>query len=277
MTYHDRVLQAVQQVHPVPSDPESLRARLQGGSDPEEVLCLAAAFHPGLTAWLIGVANSAPLACPVEVHSLSATLARIGAQRLASALQSHVLDGGRSGERWVPMDYQQPAWRAALLLGLAAEELARTSGLVAPSDAYTAALCADLSVCGGEFCQNPWTQDGGDAWEEGRASLTTEEHERSALGLEDWGWPKRLVAAVRWQGRPDLCPAEFRSLADHLAIARHLAGCIGCLHALPSAPWEVHGASLQRLFLQEDDFEDLMETIEVRWRNIVGAFAAQAA
>lgn len=275
MSHHDRVLQAVQKLHPLPADPLSLRTRLREQKGQSEGLCLAAGFHPSLTAWVLGVANSALLASPVEVHSVRAALARVGGQRLASALQSSVVEAWLQDERLLSgPDYEHPVWEASVILALAAEEVARSAGLIAASEAFTAGLCAEMAV---------WThasKRSGDsievAWG-GEEPAGAEEHEQSARLLEEWGWPKRLVAGVRWHGRPELCPAEHRALADTLQVAQHLRGLLGCLQDLALEDSPLQRASLRRLFLSERDFDGMLERLEARWQSVLGAFQQRAA
>lgn len=275
MSHHDRVLHAVQKLHPLPADPLSLRDRLRAQKGQSEGLCLAAGFHPGLTAWLLGVANSALLASPVEVHSVRAALARVGGQRLASALQSSVVEAWLQDERLMAgPDYQHPAWEASVILALAAEEVARLAGLVAPSEAFTAGLCAEMAVW-----TNPekYLGESSEETQREKEAAGAEEHEHSARLLEEWGWPKRLVAGVRWHDRPDLCPAEHRALADTLQVAQHLRGLLGCLQDLALEDSPLQRPSLRRLFLSERDFDGMLERLEARWQSVLGAFQQRAA
>ncbi len=167
---------------------------------------------PALTGDIIRIANSAYFAGEQRVQSVEHALQRIGfgqAMRLLTLAVSRIMTLENLTNYSIPAE---DFWAESLFNGLFMEELAKATGAVEPSDAYTAGLLRyigrlainrSIDACGGGVFwlgAETLTQ-----WEMDNVGIT--HAEAGAILLRRWQFPEDMIVACEGQEHPALLPA----------------------------------------------------------------------
>lgn len=167
---------------------------------------------PALTADIIRVSNSAYYGASLPVNSVEHALQKIGYREARHLLTLTVSRAVMRQNLHVYSIRAEDFWQESLFHGCFLEELARITGAVDPSEAYTAGLLRYL----GRLAINQAIQDMGSglfwagtetlsAWEKANLGLT--HAEAGAMLLRRWKFPEELVEACAGQETPALLPA----------------------------------------------------------------------
>ncbi len=261
-----------------PSSTCRLLELLQADEMDADAVCKVITFDPVLTGLVLGVANSALTAGRVEVTSIRGAVLRLGHKRLTATVLGAAFGPHLGGSDLACHDrWPGSQWEQTLAMALSAEELARLSGSVDPTDAFTAGLLADV----GNLGMAKATDDHGEALvdltgsgqisfdQAGQEALQTDPAKAGALVLEDWGLPLAIVEPVQWHHRPDRCPLDYQSIADTLHVAQYLCGQIGIVTGFDEGRMLLRQDSLDRLYLTDHDLDFAVFSIE----NKVDEFA----
>jgi putative nucleotidyltransferase with HDIG domain len=189
----------------------------------------------GLAAATLRLANSAYFAKTGVCDSFSDAIVRLGfgeVYRLVTTkMASRWLSNPAEGYGWQPGDL----YRHSLTVAVAADLLAKRSGLLKPELAYTAGLLHDVGklalayVAADAFPELRECQAREQcAWREAEHRFFGYDHcDVGGELLDAWSFPANLVEVVRFYTRPRLAAPEHQALVTHIHAAKHLALCIG--------------------------------------------------
>ena len=162
---------------------------------------------PALTADIIRISNSAYFGSGLPVSSVEHALQKIGfkeAMHLLTLAVSRIVTHQNLDNYCIAAE---DFWKESLFHGIFMEELARATGAVEPSEAYTAGLLRYI----GRLAINQAIQDtGGGLFWTGGETLTHWENENlgfthaeaGAILLRRWKFPPELVTACENQEKP---------------------------------------------------------------------------
>jgi two-component system cell cycle response regulator len=203
--------------------------RLCGRDDvPLEDIARAAMQDPALTSRLLRIANAPPFGKPRQISSVSQAVSLLGLRTVrVVALASALIDNVE--HRKIPGFDYEAFWRDSVAAALAARSFSEIGPSAHPDEAFLAGLLQDLGVYGlADALQKPYLDLLQEAYEKGAEIAPLEEQrlnvnhaEVSAALLESWGFPERIVEAVRRHARPATGfppPTDI----DEIATAAHL-------------------------------------------------------
>ncbi|QDU69871.1 HDOD domain-containing protein [Engelhardtia mirabilis] len=266
MTNRDQVLEAVQQLPPIPVDACELVRLLQDPEvDPAE-LERAISLNPALTTHVLATANSAIFGARAEISTVRRAWLQLGSGRIQAAVMSAMV-GPMACE---PVEgYSLPGdalWEGALAIALATEELALKTGGPPPNEAFTAGLLVDIGkTVFGQVAQTKMSEiadlafGGNISFEKAEEQLVGINHaEAGAIMLEAWGLPESIIQVVRWHHEPEMCPEEFRPIAELVHAAQYLCGMVGLGNGEDGNYYASSEAVFNRLGLSPDAIENCL-------------------
>ena len=233
----------------LPALPAAATAALAVARDPDagvESLSQVIRSDVGLSARILRAANSAAYARRVPARTLAEAVLTLGLRRTCDLL---VAAGARQLFRQVPR-HAERLWNHALASALAAEEVARTTGVTDPHLVFLPGLFHDVGriaflladddayavVQANVDGQAVTRADAERAW------YGFDHAEAGAILAEDWGLVHEQVDGIRWHHQPGQAE-QGRVLAAVLNVAD------GCAYAMSHgcgkvAPSEVAGREL---------------------------------
>jgi diguanylate cyclase (GGDEF)-like protein len=213
---------------------------------------------PALAGRLLKLANSAAVGHR-GIASVTEAVVRLGFHGVRQlALGFSLVDRCRAGA-CQGFDYDG-FWAGSLARAAACEAVARDTRLLAPDDAFTIGLLADIGTLA-LASVHPRTY--GEVWrkspeDEARRARETAAYgvchrELSAMLMSDWGLPAPLVTAVRYRGETERCEDRIGRIGELLDQGFHLGrwlvaagdgqdvppGLVGRLGALARRPEDV--------------------------------------
>jgi len=238
----------------------------------------AIASDPALADRVISAANAISIRGPRPVASALEALARVGtAGTCRLALGFSVLSANKSG-RCADFDYRQ-FWVRSLLLGITMQTLAARTKIVAPEEAFTIGLLAEIGRLAlatlhpdsyGAALARAQAQgcDRAGCIAVERAAFATDNVELSEMLLAEWGFPTPLIEAVGSYGRGPLDPlapdARRHAFAESLRLADLLV-----MTALEPAERDRHQSDILAIIafleLDPDDLRSLDEEVAATW------------
>ncbi|MDF1799497.1 MAG: HDOD domain-containing protein [Planctomycetota bacterium] len=232
-----------------------------------------------LSASVLRVANSAALGFQLPANSITEALSRVGENQLLKIALAHASQAALGGPVEEYGLEEGEAWMGALAGALAAEELARVSGLCDPNVAFTGGLLRDI----GKLAMGLLVPDGGVelVLTQGESEVTR--RERDAWGFDhtqvgaalgrSWGLPDELVNAIRFHHDP---PGE--DLGDPLFDVVHCADVLTMLLGYgighDGMRYQLNAASKERLQLDQHDLEIVLAKVRLRMDEFLGSQAA---
>ncbi len=209
----------------LPSPPSAVARVVRLASDPEvtsDKLGAVIASDPAFTAELLRTVNSPFYGLQAPITAASRAVTVLGIRPLRNLAICFAVRDSLRNSAFRAQDLEL-FWEDCLRRAVAARVLARTSGLVAPEEAFTVGLLQDFGMLAilranrKDFAQ----------WPKWRAMSPGDRHddemERFGLahdGIADllgtrWGLPPGLVGALTWHHRPDdaACPPAHRVMA----------------------------------------------------------------
>ncbi|MEZ6021794.1 MAG: HDOD domain-containing protein [Planctomycetota bacterium] len=280
MSYRNSVLRAVRELRNMPHPHQDLVSLLQDGNADIDEVCRALTFDPGLTAVILAAANKTLRPGEAGIYSLRAAVQRLGPEKLAAQVLSASI---RPLVEAHPLRYFQGKddvfWKHSVVLALCAEELASETGVVAPTDAFTAALLADV----GKLATDQGIDyDGLKALRTARKEAMLADAERelfdidhaeaSALLLKSWGLPESMLHAIRYHHRPDDCPPASQALADVIQVAQFLCCQLGEDLGFDSCTCHVANSSVERLHCSQETLELIQYRVCGYFDEVMAAF-----
>lgn len=236
------------------------------------------AYDPVLTGRLLRIANSAALSTGAPIASVRAAILKIGAGRVLS----YALSGPLSKQLQRPVaGYglgQGVLWRHLVASALAVELLDGTTKVRVPSEAFAAALLHDLGqVVMAQFLDPRLMHLIELAKEQGMSSREAEleilgvhQGEVGALVAQEWRLPDRIVRAIAYAGTT---VNGDDVLYDFVHLGHVLAGRIGEYAGMPEKELEIAGEVAERVGLQPDTVDPLLEKIEERLGEVLRLYA----
>ncbi len=200
--------------------------------DIEEIICLDTALA-GVT---LRIANSAFFgAAGRKVESIAEAVVRLGSKEIyrlaALSLAGRWMNFPTGGFLWEPGDF----FRRSLVTAVASEYLAKQTGRIDPSSAYTAGLiveigklaiaysCAEHFPAIRQYCELHHC-----AWDRAEKEILGFTYmEVGADLLHRWNFPATLVAVTRSQFPVREMPENVLALAVHVHAGRYIAASIG--------------------------------------------------
>jgi HD-like signal output (HDOD) protein len=236
------------------------------------------AYDPVLTGRLLRIANSAALSTGAPIASVRAAILKIGAGRVLS----YALSGPLSKQLQRPVaGYglgQGVLWRHLVASALAVELLDGTTKVRVPSEAFAAALLHDLGqVVMAQFLDPRLMHLIELAKEQGMSSREAEleilgvhQGEVGALVAQEWRLPDRIVRAIAYAGTT---VNGEDVLYDFVHLGHVLAGRIGEYAGMPEKELEIAAEVAERVGLQPDTVDPLLEKIEERLGEVLRLYA----
>jgi len=224
------------------------------------------ATDPALSLRILKYANSALVGCPREITTIREAVTMLGIRSVRVMALSFSLLSRRDRHACPGFDYDC-FWAHSLACAVAARQLASRNPPPLAEEAFAAGLLAHIGklvfAAGMPEAYAEVLQVAGGTL--GR----TEQHEVSCLGtshfelgaalLAEWGIPKRLVEAVRYQHDPEAIveDPEAKHLAVILSAATNVADILceagdetllaARREALAATPWAENSEQLDRL------------------------------
>lgn len=236
------------------------------------------AYDPVLTGRLLRIANSAALSTGAPIASVRAAILKIGAGRVLS----YALSGPLSKQLQRPVaGYglgQGVLWRHLVASALAVELLDGTTKVRVPSEAFAAALLHDLGqVVMAQFLDPRLMHlielakgQGMSSREAELEILGVHQGEVGALVAQEWRLPDRIVRAIAYAGTT---VNGDDVLYDFVHLGHVLAGRIGEYAGMPEKELEIAGEVAERVGLQPDTVDPLLEKIEERLGEVLRLYA----
>jgi HD-like signal output (HDOD) protein/GGDEF domain-containing protein len=206
-----------------------------------EDIARAVMRDPALTSRLLRIANSVAFGRPRQIGSVPHAISLLGLRTIrVVALASALIDNVE--HRRIPEFDYEGFWRNSVAAALAARSFSELSAKPHPDEAFLAGLLQDLGLYGlADALMDRYLSLLQSAYEQG-LDLAPLEEERlgvnhadiSAALLESWGFPERIVEAVRRHTRPSSVlppPTE----ADEIATAAHLGELAAATFRRPTA------------------------------------------
>ncbi len=268
-------LARLSQTGALPTLPAAASAALGMARDPEadvDKLCRVIQTDVGLAARVLRVANSAALGRRNPARKLQEAVITIGLRKtcdiLVAACAKRLYEGATA--------HAEELWNHSLAVGVACEELARTTRRVDVGCAFLPGLFHDVGRVAFLLADETAADviEGLVANGEGEKSYFEREWygfdhaEAGAILAEDWGLALELCDAIRWHHEPSEAGAA-RELALLLNAADALAYRIGCGSGA-EPPASVGTAALG---LAPEDEAALTERIRTVWteqRDLLG-------
>lgn len=219
----------------LPALPQTATAALAVARDPTanaDALCHVIRTDVGLAARVLRVANSAAYARRAPTRTLRDAVVALGLRKTCDILVAacfRQLSGTASGPQ------ARALWNHALAVGIAAEELARATGIVEAGTSFLPGLFHDAGRIAFLLADPTSVEVIQGLADAGAGERTFFEHEwygfdhteaGSLLG-EEWGLAAEQYDAIRWHHDPEQAGAA-RPLALLLNAADSLVYAIGC-------------------------------------------------
>ncbi|MGH7149412.1 MAG: sensor domain-containing diguanylate cyclase [Planctomycetota bacterium] len=206
-----------------------------------EDIARAVMRDPALTSRLLRIANSVAFGRPRQIGTVPHAISLLGLSTVrVVALASALIDNVE--HRRIPEFDYEGFWRNSVAAALAARSFSELSAKPHPDEAFLAGLLQDLGLYGlADALMDRYLSLLQSAQEQG-LDLAPLEEERlgvnhadiSAALLESWGFPDRIVEAVRRHTHPSSVlppPTE----ADEIATAAHLGELAAATFRRPTA------------------------------------------
>lgn len=232
-----------------------------------------------LSASVLRVANSAALGFQLPASSINDALSRVGENQLLKIALAHASQAALGGPVEEYGLEEGEAWMGALAGALAAEELARVSGLCDPNVAFTAGLLRDI----GKLAMGLLVPDGGIDFVLTQGDHEVTEREREAWGFDhtqvgaalgrSWGLPDELVHAIRFHHAPPDDDLD-EPLFDVVHCADVLTMLLGYGVGFDGLSYHLKPASKERLQLDQADLEAVLAKVRLRMNEFLVAEAA---
>jgi len=232
-----------------------------------------------LSASVLRVANSAALGFQLPASSINDALSRVGENQLLKIALAHASQAALGGPVEEYGLEEGEAWMGALAGALAAEELARVSGLCDPNVAFTAGLLRDI----GKLAMGLLVPDDGNEFVLTQGDHEVTERERDAWGFDhtqvgaalgrSWGLPDELVHAIRFHHEPPDDDLD-EPLFDVVHCADVLTMLLGYGVGFDGLSYHLKPASKERLQLDQADLEAVLAKVRLRMNEFLVAEAA---
>ncbi len=255
-------LSRISQTGELPTLPNVATAALGIVRAPEadvDELCGVIRMDVGLTARVLRVANSPGSGRRRPTRSIQDAIVTLGLRQTCDLLVAVC-----AKQLYAPGPYTELLWNHSLAAAVAAEEIARITGLVKPGMAFLPGLFHDVGKIAfqvADVASFTTLQELVDAGE--GSSLTFErewyafDHAQAGCILtEDWGLMPEQCAGIRWHHDPSQAPAA-RDLASIINAADAMAYAIGC-GTTAEAPGDI---SIRGLGLSPADEAALAERV----------------
>jgi putative nucleotidyltransferase with HDIG domain len=233
VTMREKILKGVRTVSPLPAVAARLAVMMRDRDVEIGTLGEVVQYDPGITAKVIGLANSARFGAGRQILTLKDALVRIGLDELYRLVfVSSLAPVMRRPVEGYDLAIGQ-LWRHCVATALAAEAVEEYHGKVAGSGvAFTAGLLHDVgklvmdSLSEDYFMQieQKADQDEKPFDEAEREILGIDHTEAGALVLEQWGFPAEMVDVVRCHHQP-----EKATVSPHLASVVHVADMVAMM------------------------------------------------
>ncbi len=271
MAYRENTLDSTRAMSRISAPTSRLLELLQADEIDADAVSKVITFDPLLTGLVLGVATSAWTAGCAEPTSIRGAVLRLGHKRLIATVLGAAA-GLRMQDSGLTRHDRRPGsqWEQTVAMALSAEGLAKLSGLVDPTDAFTAGLLTGVGKSGmakvvseqGE-ARIELARSGEISFDHAEREVRQLDHaEAGALVLEDWGLPLAIVEPVQWHHRPDQCPMAYQSMADTLHVAQYLCGQIGMVMGFGEGRMLLQQDRLDRLCLTGRDLDLAVFSIE---------------
>ncbi|HET6201407.1 MAG TPA: HDOD domain-containing protein [Planctomycetota bacterium] len=196
---------------------------------------------PALTSRLLRIANSAAFGRPRQIASVPQAISLLGLRTVrVVALASALIDNVE--HRRIPGFDYEGFWRNSVAAALASRSFSEISSKPHPDEAFVVGLLQDLGLYGlADALMDRYLELLQTAQEQGQELALLEEErlgvnhaDISSALLESWGFPERIVEAVRRHTRPSpLLPPPTE--ADEIANAAHLGELAAATFRRPTA------------------------------------------
>lgn len=232
-----------------------------------------------LSLTVLRAANSAAMRGSVQIHSVAQAVARLGAGPLLrltiSQMSGQVLS--RAGKGYGLEG--QSSWEGALAGGLAAEILARGTG-VDPAIAFTSALLRDCgklamdALCGVEEMQRVLAAKDGNQcqMEFERLAFSCDHAEAGAILVHAWGLSDDIVSAVRWHHEP--AGAGGSLLVDIVHAGDMVAAQLGFGIGLDGLSYTLDEAAIARIGISQNRYLEVMADTSVKLDEFISELKA---
>ncbi|MBX2799301.1 MAG: HDOD domain-containing protein [Myxococcales bacterium] len=225
-------------------------------------------IDPGLTAGVLGLANSAAYSPRSRVKTVAHAAAMLGSRRLREvALATSVVSMFRGmPEHLLSM---RSFWRHSVAVGLCAQSLAAQAWRDA-EETFVAGLLHDVGTL--LLCLVEPTRARRVFMELENAQRAQVEVELDVLGfhhaelgarlLESWGLSHLPVAVARWHHAPSEAPEDVRSVADLVHVADVVVSALQLGNAGERLAHGLDAAAWDRIPLDLDDMEDTLASLQ---------------
>jgi len=229
-------------------------------------------YEPSLTANILKLTNSAYFGLPRQVGSISQAVSLLGTKKLIQLILatcvSAVMDKPVPGYDLSSEDLR----RHCIAVSVVAEDILRELKQEVKSEVFTAALLHDI----GKLVLGNFLKDKPDIINQmlvkevsfeiaEKEILGTDHAEIGALILEQWSFPKDIVAAVRFHHNPELSP-KADSLIDVVHIANMLCLMLGIGGGKIGLSYQPSSLAIKRLGLKSHHIEIVASRI-MQWVN----------
>ncbi|EFL51009.1 putative signal transduction protein [Solidesulfovibrio fructosivorans JJ]] len=209
----------------------------ENGASPLEAIADAIAEDQGLSARMLGLANSAFYGLQAEVGTVARAVAVLGLREVRGLILALGMRGLASARPLPPGFALSPYLEHQLSVAVAAMELARETGVMDPDDAFTAGVLHDLGkLITALYRPDDWLAEarlvaaGPLAWHEAEELHWGLDHGLiGAMVLASWNLPPRLTEPVNWHHAPDAAP-------EHSEPCRLLGLADACVHERTGHP-----------------------------------------
>jgi diguanylate cyclase (GGDEF)-like protein len=166
---------------------------------------------PALSGHILKVANSAYAGPARPVASVREAVTRLGVRLVRNIALGFSLLSRGGGSACRGFDYDG-FWSRSLAMGVAAQTIAQQSGIIAPPEAFTVGLLAQVGRLAlasiypeayGEILAQPGAGDAATLAQLERERFATDHNELTAAMLGDWGLPKIYAQAVEHHEQPE--------------------------------------------------------------------------
>ncbi|UJX40956.1 HDOD domain-containing protein [Desulfovibrio sp. JY] len=186
----------------------------EDGASPLEAIAEAIAEDQGLSARVLGLANSAFYGLQAEVGNVARAVAVLGLREVRGLVLALGMRGLAAVRPLPPGFVLSPYLEHQLSVAVAAMELARETGVMDPDDAFTAGLLHDLGkLITALYRPDDWLAEAQLAaaqdlpWHEAEERHWGLDHGLiGAMVLASWNLPPRLTEPVNWHHAPDAAP-----------------------------------------------------------------------
>jgi len=212
---------------------EHISALINNPASNIEMVAAMIEREPSITARLLRAANSAFFGARHGVNSVQDAVGLIGMDAVTSVVLGCELFASTASTDW-----QEKLWQHSMQTAALARPIATQIG--ADVDAtFTAALLHDVGkiILADVLGHQVWQDRLDEGKEKGQLPWVAEEasfgtHHSAVGGLQFvlWGFPDKIVQAVRWHHQPSRCPAA----ASRCAAAVHLADALAHSWADPT-------------------------------------------